>query len=367
MDDNLAPSLPEGSGTFRMATWNIVDGRGGRLTQAAAGLAQMGVGLAVLTETKLVDDRHHKSAAGYSIMCSKAVSGHQGGVALMWKENDPKFEVESVLFNNGPNIVTFQLTTGDERFYVIGIYVPPNCNKGVDDLRSAWEACPQGCKPLVLGDLNINLGFPRDEREEVIVDLLDEINLIDTSRRFLLRTSRRSTTKARWTWSQKRGGTRYYTQPDYFMARAGDIAQFRGVGFRFPRFLHSDHRAVVANIRVGRKGRLKKYRRSRQKFPLSLQPGLKDPNTALFDALAAKCVDPTPTRAPGKDWISEGTWKLIRKRASLLSSGRIRQTAARRMKREVHAALKEDKRRLTAEVGENIVTELGKGNVQEAF
>ena len=23
MDDNLAPSLPEGSGTFRMATWNI--------------------------------------------------------------------------------------------------------------------------------------------------------------------------------------------------------------------------------------------------------------------------------------------------------------------------------------------------------
>ena len=37
------------------------------------------------------------------------------------------------------------------------------------------------------------------------------------------------------------------------------------------------------------------------------------------------------------------------------------------MKREVHAALKEDKRLLTAEVGENIVSELGKGNVQEAF
>jgi hypothetical protein len=199
----------------------------------------MGVGLAVLTETKLVNDRHPKSAAGYSIMCSKAVSGHQGGVSLMWKENDPKFEVESVLFNNGPNIVTFQLTTGDERFYVIGIYVPPNCNKGVDDLRSAWEACPLGCKPLVLGDLNINFGFPRDEREEVIVDLLDEINLIDTSRRFPLRTSRRSTTKTRWTWSQKRTGTRYYTQPDYFMARAGDIAQFRGVGPSRSRREHS--------------------------------------------------------------------------------------------------------------------------------
>ena len=37
------------------------------------------------------------------------------------------------------------------------------------------------------------------------------------------------------------------------------------------------------------------------------------------------------------------------------------------MKRVVHAALKEEKRRLTAQVGENIVSELGKGNVQEAF
>ena len=83
MDDNSTHSLPEGSGTFRMATWNIVDGRRGRLVQAAAGLAQMRVGLAVLMETKLVDNRHPKTASGYTIMCSKVVSGHQGGVAVV--------------------------------------------------------------------------------------------------------------------------------------------------------------------------------------------------------------------------------------------------------------------------------------------
>ena len=186
IDNNSAPSLPESSGTFWMASWNIVNGREERLSQAAAGMAQMRVGLAVLTETKLVDDRHPKTASRYAIMCSKAVSGHQGGVALMWKEEDPKFEVESVLFSNGPNIVTFQVATGDERFYVIRIYIPPDCNKGVDDLRAAWDACLQGCKPDVLGDLNINFGFPWDKREEVIVDLLNEINLIDTSCRFRL-------------------------------------------------------------------------------------------------------------------------------------------------------------------------------------
>jgi hypothetical protein len=46
---------------------------------------------------------------------------------------------------------------------------------------------------------------------------------------------------------------------------------------------------------------LKKYRGARQEFPLSLPPGPRDANTALFDALAAKCVKPKPTWVPGKD------------------------------------------------------------------
>jgi hypothetical protein len=42
-----------------------------------------------------------KTAAGYTIMCSKAVSCTQGGVALVWKENNLRFEVKLVLFH-GP-------------------------------------------------------------------------------------------------------------------------------------------------------------------------------------------------------------------------------------------------------------------------
>jgi hypothetical protein len=144
-----------------------------RLKQAAAGLAQMGIELAIMTETKFVDDRYPKTAAGYTIMCSKAASCAQGGVALMWKENNLKFEVELVLFH-GPNTLTFQLTTGDERFWIVGTYIPPNCTRGVEDTQRAAEACLAGCKPLVMGDLNVNVGLFCDEREEVIVDLLDE-------------------------------------------------------------------------------------------------------------------------------------------------------------------------------------------------
>jgi hypothetical protein len=69
IDDNVVPSQPKGSRTFWMATWNIINGRGGRLTQAAAGMAQIRIGLAVLMETKIVDDRYPKATSGYTIMC----------------------------------------------------------------------------------------------------------------------------------------------------------------------------------------------------------------------------------------------------------------------------------------------------------
>jgi hypothetical protein len=84
---NLVPSGQEGSRTFWMAMLNMVDGRGGRLNQVATGLAQMGIGVVVLMKTKFIDNQYLKKAAGHTIMCSKAASSAQGGVALVWKEN----------------------------------------------------------------------------------------------------------------------------------------------------------------------------------------------------------------------------------------------------------------------------------------
>jgi hypothetical protein len=59
-------------GTTYSPSQNIVGGRGGRLKQAAAELAQMGIGVGVLTETKFVSDGYPKMAAGYTIMSFKA-------------------------------------------------------------------------------------------------------------------------------------------------------------------------------------------------------------------------------------------------------------------------------------------------------
>jgi hypothetical protein len=147
----------------------------------------------------------------------------------------------------------------------------------------------------------------------------------------------------------------------------GEMRKFKGMGFHFPWFLHSDHHAVVAVIRAGGEGRLKTYWHKHQKLPLSLPLGPKDEATTAFDTLAAKCINPKPTWKPGKDWMSEATWHLIAKRASLLQSGRIGQDTTWRMKREIKATIKADKQKLTAKVGNLILAELAKGDVQEAF
>jgi hypothetical protein len=141
---------------------------------------------------------------------------------------------------------------------------------------------------------------------------------------------------------------------------------FKGVGFRFLWFLHSDHRTIVAVVRAGWGGRLRQYRRKHQKLLLYLLPGPKDVDTMAFNALAAECVKLKPKRMPGKNWISEGTWQLFAKRAFLLWSGCIWQDAAWRMKRDIGAAIKVDKRKLTANIGNSIIMELAKGDIKEA-
>jgi hypothetical protein len=156
------------------------------LAAAAKGLRQMGVGCCVLTETKLTDDRYWKTTSGYRVISSKATSPQQGGVALLWEEGHQDFEVEAVTIVS-PNLLTFQLVIGEERYFVMGVYIPPADTTGVDDLRTAWAARPANCKPLLLGHLNIDFRTPRTEREEIIADFLDEINVVDTSRKFIQR------------------------------------------------------------------------------------------------------------------------------------------------------------------------------------
>jgi hypothetical protein len=60
-------------------------------------------------------------------------------------------------------------------------FSPPSPATGVDGLHKAWALCPANCIPLVLEDLNVNFEHPWDAQEGQISNLLDGINLVDTS------------------------------------------------------------------------------------------------------------------------------------------------------------------------------------------
>ena len=109
------------------------------MASAAKGLAQIGIGAAILTEMKITDDRYPKLTSGYKVILLKAMTNKQGGIALVWKEGHSSFEVEAARVVT-PNLLTFQLVTGYKRFYVMGIYIPPNNTTEVDALRAAWNA-----------------------------------------------------------------------------------------------------------------------------------------------------------------------------------------------------------------------------------
>jgi hypothetical protein len=205
----------------------------------------MGVNCAILTEAKITNNKHPRCTSRFKIISFKVTSHSQGGIALLWNEGHASFEVEAAKIVT-LNLLTFQLVMGYEQFYTMGIYIPPNDTTGVDVLCKAWALCPANCVPLVLGDLNVNFEHPQDVQEEQIIDLLDKINLVNTSQKFSLRQCKMQAAEKRWTWRQKRMGKWHHTQPDYILAREGNIRHLRRVAFRTPLVHDSDHCAVIA-------------------------------------------------------------------------------------------------------------------------
>ena len=113
MSASLVPPSSGGHGTFTVAAWNIHCGRGNGLTFAAKGLAKMGVGCAILMETKITHNCYTHMMSGYKMLLTKAPSKHQGGIALLWQPEHAGFEVEATRAVT-PNLITFQLVTGDK-------------------------------------------------------------------------------------------------------------------------------------------------------------------------------------------------------------------------------------------------------------
>jgi hypothetical protein len=94
---------------------------------------------------------------------------------------------------------------------------------------------------------------------------------------------------------------------------------------------------------------------------------LRDNLTTAFAALQATCKEAKVVKQHGHDWVSEGTWLLIKQHTSLRWVGRLRSCVGQCMQCAIHAALKVDCTALTAQVSDSIVADLDEGNVHKTF
>jgi hypothetical protein len=182
----------------------------------------MGVNFGVLLEMKLTEGVYTHWSSGYHVRATHEPSAWQGGISLFWRASD-LYEVEEVELH-GPNMLSFQLMSDAMRYCIVGCYIPPNDLTTLTHVKQAWMACPKGCLPIVLGDLNLNLATPRDEQDETIAKQVDTMNLVDMSSHF--RQCRGRNSHGQWTWQMKKGRCWVSSQCDYILVRATNLGRF---------------------------------------------------------------------------------------------------------------------------------------------
>ena len=153
------PLQAEGSGSFTVASYNIRSGSNGGLESALRAMKLMGVDCGVFLETKLTEGIYTRWSSGYDVRSTHAPSKWQGGISLFWRASE-SYEIEEVELR-GPNVLSFQLVLGAARWYIVGCHIPPNDLTTLTHVKQAWQACPRGCLPILLGDLNVNLAALR--------------------------------------------------------------------------------------------------------------------------------------------------------------------------------------------------------------
>ncbi len=350
--------------SFAVVLFNIRSGQNGGLESVLRAMAAMDVDFGILAETKIMGGIYTWFLSGYNVFASNAVSVRQGGVTLFWKPNK-LYEIKEWQVR-GPNVITFVVVMGVERYYAVGCYILPNNLTTLTHVEGAWNDCPKRHIPILLGDLNINLVSPQNKQDEMIAEqVLDVMGLVDVSPQFKQRCQAKA--RGRWTWQIRQGGRWVSSQCDYVLGREINRRRFCSVALWMPCHHDSDHRAVVAKIYSGAEKKLKAYQRRFSKFPIRLPRGPQGELETLFEELCLDVAPPPMRERPKNQWISDSTWVLINQRAALRRAGKLNQCGARVIGRCIKAALKGGRKQRAATVGDKIEGLLATGEVKEAW
>ena len=125
-------------------------------------MSQDNIDLGIFQENNVNDGIYTCGSAGYIVVTTDAPIQHHGGVAVFyWPALH--FAVKAVQ-QFGPNVVGFQMATGEQRWYILGCYLAPKDTSTVESVVDALKERPRGAELLVAGDFNVKLSETEGDR-----------------------------------------------------------------------------------------------------------------------------------------------------------------------------------------------------------
>jgi hypothetical protein len=220
---------------------------------------------------------------------------------------------------------------------------------------------PKGPR-ILLGDLNVNLNNPRNDRGLQIATIVAYLGLEDLISHFHQKCNYRE----KFTWWMRRGNSIIKAKCDYVLGLERGL--FTKIAIRNKRQYSSEHYMVMGNIASRPKRENKSYSRSRKSFPLKrnkITPINKD--DSIFDEIKSFVEKDAPNTRRWSSWISPETWKLVDSRAALRRHGKTQCAEGRKLSRNISKGIKADRNIRTQKAGESIDILLETGNLKGAW
>ena len=109
---------------IHFGTYNIRNGQNGGLESALRVMSKANMDLGVFQETKITNSIYTHESSVYKVVAVEELSAHSGGIVIFYPSAEHLF-VESFQYH-GANVISFQLASGDRRWYIAGFYVAPD-------------------------------------------------------------------------------------------------------------------------------------------------------------------------------------------------------------------------------------------------
>jgi hypothetical protein len=224
---------------------------------------------------------------------------------------------------------------------------------------------------IVAGDLNVDLRrhinqSSRDAaRDAAIATTLASCGLDDMSRHF----SQRRRHKEGYTWRQRREGRIVRARNDAILS--DERNWFQKVAIVEPPGCDSDHYMLVATITTQSLSEHKAYLNGRKKidFPSEYDFGPTNEVDEIFTNLQQRCIKRINNTIPKtSDWISNRTWRLMRRRTALKRGHSVAGVAKRKeLKRRIRSSLARDRKARALQAGVDIETALQLDDARGGF